>query len=72
MEGAPRALRFDADGIELAYFEWGEPDAPVIFLVHATGFHARCWDRTVAALPFRTLPSTYLRGQVVEIVACTW
>lgn len=51
MEGAPRELRFDADGIELAYFEWGELDAPVIFLVHATGFHARCWDRTVAALP---------------------
>jgi len=51
MQGEPAENRFDADGIELAYFEWGESGAPVILLVHATGFHARCWDRTVAALP---------------------
>lgn len=39
------------DGIDLCYFEWGEADAPTVLLVHATGFHARCWDQTVAALP---------------------
>jgi pimeloyl-ACP methyl ester carboxylesterase len=35
----------------LCYFEWGDPDGQVILLLHATGFHARCWDRVVEALP---------------------
>lgn len=40
------------NGVELAYFEWGEPGSrPTVLMAHATGFHARCWDRTIAALP---------------------
>jgi len=34
----------------ISYYEWGPREGrPVVFL-HATGFHARIWDRTVAHL----------------------
>jgi len=50
--------------IELTYFEWGLPEDPrsettagtsgspkdTILMLHATGFHARCWDGVVRAL----------------------
>ena len=54
MIGEPTEHQFQASGVRLAYFEWNAdagPDAPTVLLVHATGFHARCWDKTVAALP---------------------
>ncbi len=53
----PRQKRIALAGIELAYFEWGRPDQPTVLLVHATGFHARCWDAVVRALDggFRVL-----------------
>lgn len=54
MIGEPEEHQFQASGVRLAYFEWNRdaaPDAPVVLLIHATGFHARCWDKTVAALP---------------------
>jgi len=51
MQGDPREHVFITDGIRLTWFEWGAVGDPAILLVHATGFHARCWDRTVAALP---------------------
>lgn len=37
----------------LCWFEWGAPSPgqPTYLLVHATGFHARCWDGVVRALP---------------------
>lgn len=39
------------NGIELAYFEWGVRGAArTVLLVHATGFHARCWDGVARAL----------------------
>ena len=31
----------------IAYYRWGQKDRPTVLLVHATGFHARCW-RVVA------------------------
>ncbi|MEM1229227.1 MAG: alpha/beta hydrolase [Pseudomonadota bacterium] len=37
--------------VSLCWFEWGPAQAPTLLLVHATGFHARCWDQVVAALP---------------------
>ena len=37
-------------GIELAYFEWGQPVGPTVLMLHATGFHARCWDGVIRAL----------------------
>ena len=53
MSGAPSEARFQGSAGSLHYFQWGDEgrDVPVVLLVHATGFHARCWDQTVAALP---------------------
>jgi lipase len=49
--GEPQQRRFEGSQVRLCYFEWGQAQAPAVLLLHATGFHARCWDRTVAALP---------------------
>lgn len=53
---APREHRLSVADGDLCWFEWGapSPDQPTILLVHATGFHARCWDQVVAALPAGT------------------
>ncbi len=50
MTKAPRERRNTVRGIEIASFEWGPPEGATVVLTHATGFHARCWDATVAAL----------------------
>lgn len=48
----PVEHRFTAPGGELCWFEWGSAGArPTLLLLHATGFHARCWDATIKALP---------------------
>jgi pimeloyl-ACP methyl ester carboxylesterase len=48
----PSEHRFTIPGGDLCWFEWGQPGArPSLLLLHATGFHARCWDQVVAALP---------------------
>lgn len=54
MTGPPHEHRFAAPGGEICWFEWGQPgDLPTLLLLHATGFHARCWDRVVAQMPNR-------------------
>ena len=45
-----REGRLTVRGIELAYIEWGRRDGPTVLMLHATGFHARCWDGVVRAL----------------------
>lgn len=47
----PSENYFGEGDSRLCYFEWGDPEGPVILLLHATGFHARCWDKVVAELP---------------------
>lgn len=47
----PRLSFFNAAEARIAYFEWGERGAPPVIMIHATGFHGRCWDQTVAHLP---------------------
>ena len=42
--------RVRANGVELALYDW-PADGPTVFLAHATGFHARCWDQIVERLP---------------------
>ena len=37
-------------GVELVYFEWGQPAGPTVLMLHATGFHARCWDGVIREL----------------------
>jgi lipase len=46
----PIESRAAINGIEIALYEWPGQDPPV-FLCHATGFHARCWDQVIAHLP---------------------
>lgn len=44
--------RFRGKQVELCYFERGPADSRrQILLLHATGFHARCWDRVIERLP---------------------
>ncbi|NNC73761.1 MAG: alpha/beta hydrolase, partial [Sphingomonadaceae bacterium] len=47
----PAEHYFDSHGTRLCYFEWGDPSGQPILLLHATGFHARCWDQVIAHLP---------------------
>lgn len=51
MYDEPRESTFAASGARICYFEWGTRGDPTVLLIHATGFHARCWDQVVAALP---------------------
>lgn len=63
--GSPEEHRTRANGIELAWFEWNAElrgAEPPILLDHATGFHARVWDRTVAHLGERWVISLDQRG----------
>ena len=51
----PREHRLRTPEGDICWFEWGERGAgPSVFLLHATGFHARLWDRVVASLPAGT------------------
>ena len=45
-----REHRVAVRGIELAYFEWGPRVGPTVLMLHATGFHARCWDGVIRVL----------------------
>lgn len=53
----------DLNGARLCWFEWGsENDLPTIVLIHATGFHARCWDQVIKHLPNRHVIALDMRG----------
>lgn len=59
----PRERFVMAGPVELALYEWGEPGAgPTLFFVHATGFHARCWDRVIDRLPGHHCLAVDVRG----------
>jgi pimeloyl-ACP methyl ester carboxylesterase len=47
----PAERTFEASSARIAYDEWGRPEDPVVLLLHATGFHGRCWDEVARALP---------------------
>ena len=51
----PIERTIDLEGVTLAYVDWpGEASSshslPTLLLVHATGFHRRVWDQTIARL----------------------
>ena len=52
------------NGVNLCWFEWGPEfrQSGTTLLVHATGFHARCWDQTVAHLGDRHVIAVDMRG----------
>jgi len=61
----PTEHRVDTGRIELAFFEWGVEHrgaAPTLLLVHATGFHARCWDPVARRLGDRHVIAVDQRG----------
>jgi pimeloyl-ACP methyl ester carboxylesterase len=47
--------------LNLCVFEW-PGDSPTILFVHATGFHARCWDEVIKHLPGRHIYSVDIMG----------
>lgn len=53
--------RLAVNGVELQTYEW-PGDGPPIFLAHATGFHARCWNQVVERLPGRRVVAIDMRG----------
>jgi len=57
----PLESRLHVNGLDLCLFEWPGEGRP-IFLAHATGFHARCWDQVVAQLPGRHVYALDMRG----------
>ena len=72
---APTEHRVQANGIELAFFEWGRAfigREPSLLMVHATGFHARCWDPVIRHLGDRHVIAVDQRGhgrsEKIEIV----
>lgn len=73
--GAPLQRRAQLADVELCYFEWGNPEDPDLLLVHATGFHARCWDQVVAQLPAGLhiiAPETRGHGRSERRAPFTW
>ena len=53
-----------SSGLTLAYAEWPavRADAQTILLVHATGFHRRCWDAVVERLTGYRVIAMDMRG----------
>jgi pimeloyl-ACP methyl ester carboxylesterase len=52
------------NGVDLCWFEWGAEynEGETVLLVHATGFHARCWDKTVDSLEGKHVIALDMRG----------
>lgn len=59
--GKPNEFRLNVNGVELQLYEWPGAE-PAVFLAHATGFHARCWDQVVERLPGRRVIAIDMRG----------
>ncbi len=59
----PREFRLDIGEVELSVYEWnsGASGGSPILLLHATGFHARCWNQVVLQLPQRHIYAVDLR-----------
>lgn len=54
----------EVNGVRLCWFEWGSEHRHEgsVLLVHATGFHGRCWDETIKHLDGRHVISVDMRG----------
>ncbi len=56
----PREFRLDIGDVELAVVEWPGVGDPVL-LLHAAGFHSRCWKQVVKRLPGHHIYAVDLR-----------
>ncbi|TLF60336.1 alpha/beta fold hydrolase [Nocardia cyriacigeorgica] len=62
-DGPDRRWRIPADGIELAGFEWGDPAAPPLVLVHGASDTHRTWEQVAVILADEFRVITYdVRG----------
>ena len=61
MRDAPTTIALPVNGITLTLWDWAGP-GETVFFVHATGFHARCWDQVIALLPDYRCLALDLRG----------
>ena len=61
MRTPPTLHRLDAHGVALAVWDWAGP-GETLLCAHATGFHARCWDKVIALLPEYRCLALDLRG----------
>jgi pimeloyl-ACP methyl ester carboxylesterase len=57
---ASKEFRLDIGGVELAVVEWEGTGDPIL-LLHATGFHSRCWNQVIKCLPGRHIYAVDLR-----------
>src|SRR5210317_149248 len=55
-----KEYRVDIGDVELSIVEWPADSDPVM-LLHATGFHSRCWTRVVERLPGQHIYAVDLR-----------
>ena len=55
-----REFRLDIGEVELSIVEWVGTGDPIL-LLHATGFHSRCWSQVVKRLPGRHIYAVDLR-----------
>ena len=51
MDLIPEEIYLSINDIDICCFRWGRPEGRSVLLVHATGFHARCWDQVIMKLP---------------------
>ncbi len=61
----PELRHTQVNGVPLASFEWHAPlkgREPTLWMVHATGFHARVWDQLIHRLAPRHVIATEQRG----------
>lgn len=52
---------FRSGNLDICAFEW-KGDSPPILLLHATGFHARCWDQVIKHLPGKHIYAIDMMG----------
>lgn len=61
----PDLFFVQANGESIAVYEWGKEYRDIdetLVLIHATGFHARCWDQVIAGLGNRHIFAIDQRG----------
>ena len=46
----PKLLSYASQGLKLSFTDWGNPDAPLLVLIHGNRDHARSWDQVAEAL----------------------
>ena len=68
-----REFRVDIGDVELSVIEWAGSGDPIL-LLHATGFHSRCWNQVVKRLPERHIYAVDLRfhGSSGDTGATDW